>query len=182
MNPFSERFANALRVRLPDFAARLHSEGDYLVAEVPAPSGRATLRVSTDGDEVTVGFGDLWHAHFEEQEDLDLVGESYRDAPFERVIHFLGEFLSGRVVIQHCFKDGRYVNSGPVHRWYYQTLCSCGTECDRCEWLSWAGHHDLGPLPARPNEVREMYQDMTGGGESTDSNNSMQPGARTSRR
>ena len=52
MDDFSARFAAALGDYLPDIAARLRPEAEGLFATLPSPSGRGTLRIETESDNV----------------------------------------------------------------------------------------------------------------------------------
>lgn len=145
MDDFSQRFVDALGLRLPWLLphVQLASDSESIELRMTAPSGHGDLFVSTSGEEVTVGFG-IWHGHFNELE-FWASDDSARGEPFERVLSLLADFLRDLVVIQVWTKEGRYTSSGPWHWWYSSDACRADCLGDHYSMLSWTGRGDLLP-------------------------------------
>lgn len=157
MDAFSERFVNALRLRLPELIPHCcsASDGESIELRLPAPSGHGDLSVTTASDEITLGFGP-WHGHFEEL-DYWPTADAPRGEPFERVLTLLADFLRDLVVIRVWTKGGSYVGSGPWHWWYSNEACQAACLGDHYSMLSWTGRGDLlPPIPVDP-EARQRW-------------------------
>jgi hypothetical protein len=165
MDAFSERFVNALRLRLPKLLPHIQSapDGESIELPLPAPSGHGDLFVNTAGEEVTVGFGP-WHGHFEELDHWPTEG-SPRGDPFERVLALLADILRDLVVIRVWTKDGQYAGSGPWHWWYSGEACRADCLGDHYSLLSWTGRGDLlPPVPVDPEERKRWLERMASKG------------------
>lgn len=105
LNPYSQRFAQALFRHFPEWQplAKATPEGQShecsLAVRVTSAVGDL-LWVSTDREEVTVGF-DAFHTHFESSLD-----EEEAEA-FEEALSFIADLLAERTIVVVGFSEGR---------------------------------------------------------------------------
>ena len=146
LNPYSRRFAEQLFAAYPEWRARATGEpwpnadaGCFLV-EVPSPADPARrLHVTTDGGEITVGFGEHgWHTHFGEWTGAD-EATSFREA-----LALVAGLLAEEVVVLQAFVDGEARWSQSLAANEAPELCGA----DRGEVYSWRGTHDRPVFPA----------------------------------
>jgi len=161
MDCFSKRFAAALLNAFPEWSDLvLQAEReDCLQLRIEAPSGNGHLSISTEGEEVTVGF-DMWHTHYQENYWFPGYEGELCEQPFERVIQFLKDFLNDRVVIRIWTKNGEYAVSGPCHRWYDDNLSRAGCPGDEYSLKSWSGRWDVPSIPIDPDKLRKHIQGL----------------------
>ena len=93
LDEFSEQFASRLFREFPEFERLARADGRTLLLELTPPGGssRGSLWVSTDGDEVTIGF-DRFHQHFG-------WSEAPNDEAFGQALALLREILEERQVV-----------------------------------------------------------------------------------
>ena len=112
--------------------------GSFLL-EVPSPATATRhLSVSTDGDEVTVGFGSEWHDHYGSWTGDD------EETSFRQALEAIEALLSERTVVVVGYRDGRPAWSTAQR--INDQLPSWDAE--RYEIISWSGKHDRVEWPA----------------------------------
>jgi hypothetical protein len=103
LNEYSKQVADALIQQFPEFARLLHEEeSGGLLIEVPTCHADCTLWISTNNDEITVGFAQ-WHQHFG---DFGSSGSAVQNAS-----RFIRDFIQDRLLIGIYFRDGEWAGS-----------------------------------------------------------------------
>jgi len=145
LSSFSRRFAQRLFEAYPQwrqYATIPDGEGwndGVLSVVVQSPAGDRELSIDTDGDEITVGFGEHgWHAHFWAWDGLD------ENTVFAQAMDEIARILNDDVAILTRFVDGAARSS--------ETF-SQGEEVefknsDRIEICSWLGTRNATLFPA----------------------------------
>jgi hypothetical protein len=149
LNPYSRRFAERLLAAHPEWEGRLtltpwpNAEPGSFVVAVPSPADpERELWVSTDGGEVTVGFGREWHAHYGER-----TGDDEADS-FAQALDDVEGILTERLVLATGFRGGEPIVAALIpagHPPAFGGVEAPGLE--RVEIASWLGTHD-GSAPA----------------------------------
>jgi hypothetical protein len=140
LNEFSGQFAEALFESFPwmrehaRVEVRDGAERGVLVVEVtPAPiRPDCTLWVSTDGDEITVGFG-MFHTHF----DWLSSAEPDRDDP----IGFIRDLVDDKILIEDWTKGGEWSGSSTLGQGEEPDLTKMAAD-NVVTIRSWSGRFD----------------------------------------
>jgi hypothetical protein len=115
LDPYSLEIRNALLARFPEWLAYCREEPgpegeSSLIIDVPPPpeSGAARgLRITTEDEEITVGF-DSYHAHY------DVLGPC--DDPAEpTALDFIEGLLSERIAVVSWWHGERWLSSAQLH-------------------------------------------------------------------
>jgi hypothetical protein len=144
LNEYSRRFAAVLFAAHPEWrelasvdTAEGVDEGS-LVVEVAPPTPRdikGPLHVSTDGEEITVGF-DIYHSHFNRYADVE------EAVAFAEALAFIADLLAERVAVISWW-DG--------DEWRGSSSIATGTDAGTPSWASnaktarirsWRGTYD----------------------------------------
>jgi hypothetical protein len=133
LGPLAREFAAALFKEFPawrEHARNEKLEGATLVVEVPSPSDPAgnSLWISTDNDEISVGFG-MFHSHFDWPDDSGWPGGA---------LSFIQDLVADRVLIADTVAN---------RQWCGSTVVSPGETPDKgpdqiVYVRSWSGHLD----------------------------------------
>jgi len=141
LNRFSDDVARALFEALPwmrvhaRVEAREGGEGGVLMIQLSPPPVRehCDFWMSTENDEVTVGFG-MFHTHFEWPAPVD--------NPFwESPVKFICELVADRILIEDWSRRGEWSRSSILHQEERPNLSSMQPE-DVVTIRSWSGAHD----------------------------------------
>lgn len=141
LNEFSASFAQVLFEAFPALEAfgtiDPHAEavsGSLLVEFSPPPAREDCLFwVSTDCEEITVGFG-LFHTHFAWPQPDD-------DPYWEHPIDFMRDLMNDRILVEDWLKDGAWAGSSTLKADQEPDLS--GLEADQVVMIrSWSGTRD----------------------------------------
>ncbi|MFO0962640.1 MAG: hypothetical protein U0625_06995 [Phycisphaerales bacterium] len=115
LDTLSQRFLSELERVMPRDGFRAEFT-DRLVVTIPAKHAEVgDITVWLDGDEVTVGIGQLHHCHFEVCIQTDPTLDEREQAAAESAARYIRDILDERVHFQVEFEAGRCRGSGS---WY----------------------------------------------------------------
>lgn len=114
LTDYSKRFLKYLETNAPDIHRAIQPATDkqgrpvgFLIAKIEAPNRNvnAPLSISTEDDEITIGF-DAFHAHFGAEESTDSNAES-----FTKALSLVREIMAERVLVVSWWLDGKWAGS-----------------------------------------------------------------------
>ncbi len=104
MNEYSTKVRNAVLETMPHLEQHMkESQSGTLVIRVPHPRISSGLVITTDGDEITIGFR-TWHTH----------GELLTAAPEAQIgsaLTFVKQILDGDVQLAVSYVNGEFVDA-----------------------------------------------------------------------
>ena len=143
LNDFSRRFARTLLAAFPDWQAyavvgEADDDGGVLLVEVPSPPSAAEkhpLRISTEDDEITVGF-DYYHTHLNPYT-KDEEAERFREA-----LSFIHDLVSENICVASWWSGEDWRGSTTVDTRSLPVAPSWAQSAERLRVRSWCGTHD----------------------------------------
>ncbi|QVK19052.1 hypothetical protein KHQ81_04925 [Mycoplasmatota bacterium] len=130
LNKFSLEYANMLFLEFPilrDFSKVDNDDGEYyFYIEYPCADNKNYLYISTDDDEITIGFG-FYHDHFYD---------------FIESINFINDIINEKIVVVKCEQDSKWTKSYCVDVNNLSSETINVVKCDTKYILSWKGTYN----------------------------------------
>ncbi|MDD5195175.1 MAG: hypothetical protein PHQ96_05865 [Candidatus Omnitrophica bacterium] len=152
LNPIAKKFANYLFTILPQLAkcGRINDDEEYegnrddFVIETRSPANNQLLFIVAGNGEITVGFGDYFHTHFE-LTIYDTLFENDKDdisSDMQKAAKFIENIINENVKLALCERNGKYVGSICCDAKKEVDANSFAKNPDKLIVYSWNGKYD----------------------------------------